>query len=55
MSLAQIILYHNLGIEQKYGKGESKPKRADDMTHEERARQREELRRLFGDIGGNDG
>lgn len=55
MSLAQIILYHNLGIEQKYGKGETKTKRAEEMSYEELKRKRDELRRLYGDIGGNDG
>mgnify|MGYP003508489816 CR=1 FL=1 len=42
-------------IEQKYGKGETKTKRAEEMSYEELKRKRDELRRLYGDIGGNDG
>jgi hypothetical protein len=51
MSLSQIMLYHNLGIEQKYGKQDSKPKRAEEMSHSELKQKREELKRLYGDIG----
>lgn len=51
MSLAQIIMYHNIGIEQKYGKQDSTPKKAVDMSYEELAAKREELRAQFGDIG----
>lgn len=54
MSLAQIILYHNLGIEQKYGKQE-KPTKATDMSYAELKRIRDENRRLYGEIGGDDG
>lgn len=51
MSLDQIILYHNAGIELKYGKQNGTPKKAVDMTYEELAAKRAELRAQFGDIG----
>jgi len=52
MSLDQLLLYHNVGIEQKYGKGSNnEPKKAADMTYEELAAKREELRKQYGDIG----
>jgi hypothetical protein len=52
MSLGQIIMYHNLGIEQKYGKQNRKPKKASEMSHEELKALRETLAAQFGDIGG---
>jgi hypothetical protein len=51
MSLPQIILYHNLGMELKYGKQESKPTKLSEMSHDQLRAKREELRRLYGDIG----
>ena len=54
MSIGQIIMYHNLGIEMKYGKRE-KPRKASEMTHAELKAVRSEIRRKYGDIGGNDG
>jgi len=50
MSLDQILLYHNIGIEQKYGKQDKTPKRASEMTHDELAAVRDELKRQYGDI-----
>jgi hypothetical protein len=35
MSIGQIILYHNLGIEQKYGKPDHKAKKLSEMTPDE--------------------
>jgi hypothetical protein len=55
MSLGQIILYHNLGIEQKYGNVKSrKPKKASEMDYEELKKLREKLRSEYGDIGEDD-
>jgi len=49
MSLAQIILYLNLGHEQKYGKQEKTVKKASEMSYEELKKVREELRKQYGD------
>ena len=55
MSLGQIILYHNLGIEQKYGKVKSrKPKKASEMDYDELKKLRDKLRSEYGDIGEDD-
>lgn len=54
MSLAQVILYHNIGIEQKYGK-QDKPTKAADMSHEQLKKIRDEMRNTYGDIGGDHG
>ena len=55
MSLAQIILYHNVGYEIKYPKPDSKPKKASEMSYEELKAVRDECRRQYGDIGGDNG
>lgn len=52
MTLAQIIMYHNEGLEIKYGKQDKTPKKASEMTHEELAAVRDELRRQYGEIDG---
>lgn len=52
MTLAQIIMYHNEGIKIKYGKKDKTPKKASEMTHEELAAVRDELRRQYGEIDG---
>lgn len=56
MSIGQVILYHNLGIEMRYGKREESEgeavKSVDKMSAAEIRAKREELRRQFGDIGG---
>lgn len=49
MSLAQIIMYHNMGLEIKYGKQPKKNKRANEMSHEERLKLREEIRAKYGE------
>lgn len=49
MSLAQIILYLNLGHEQKYGKQKETIKRASEMSYDELKKVREELRKQYGD------
>jgi len=51
MSLDQLLLYHNVGIEQKYGKQTSEPRKASEMSYEELAAKKAELRELYGDIG----
>lgn len=59
MSLAQIVLYHNMGYEIKYPTQSSKPKRAAEMSHEELKAVRDECRAKYGaaaiDIGGDNG
>jgi hypothetical protein len=52
MSLPQIILYHNMGHELKYGKQE-KPVKASDMSYDQLKSIRDENRRLYGNIGGD--
>jgi len=53
MSLSQIILYHSVGHELKFGKQESKPITAKDMSHEKLKQIRDDLRKQYGEIGGN--
>jgi hypothetical protein len=53
MSLSQIMLYHNLGMETKYGKPEKTVKQTKDMSYDELKAIRDENRRLYGDIGGD--
>lgn len=53
MSLPQIILYHNLGHEVKYGKQDDKPTKTSDMSYEQLKAIRDENRRLYGNIGGD--
>lgn len=55
MSLAQIILYHNLGIEAKYPKPEGQEYNARDMSPNELKKIRDELRDQYGEIGGGHG
>lgn len=52
MTLAQVILYHNEGLEIKYGKQDKTKKKASEMSYEELAAVREELRRQYGEIDG---
>ena len=49
MSLAQIILYHNLGIELKYPDPNRKDSLMQSMTKEERQAAREEARRIMAE------
>jgi hypothetical protein len=52
MSLGQIVAYHNVGIHMKYGKPEkNKSEKLSDMSKSELKAYREEMRRLYGDIG----
>jgi len=54
-TIGQIVLYHNLGIEMKYGKRDPDDpgiKTADKMTPAELKAKRDELRTQFGDING---
>lgn len=55
MSLGQIIMYHELGIELKYGKKKRKPTKFSEMTPAQLKKERDKLKKQFGDIGGNDG
>ena len=48
MSLGQIVMYHNLGIEMKYGGGSGKRK-ATDMSYQELKALREEARKQLGE------
>lgn len=47
MSLGQIVLYHNLGIEMKYGGG--KKRSLKDMNHAELVAARAEARKQLGE------
>jgi len=52
MSLAQVILYHNIGVEMKYPQPETEEKKVEDMSADEVIAKREELRKLYGNIDG---
>jgi hypothetical protein len=50
MSIEQIILFYNLGLEMKYGKGEREETPSlRNMTPEELTKLREQLRKDYGD------
>lgn len=55
MDIGQIVMYHNLGIEMKYGKqkddGDSPAKKASEMSYEELKAVRDQLRAQYGEIG----
>ena len=53
MSLGQIVMYHNLGIEVKYGNpsNQGKPEKLADMSYDELVKVKQELRQQYGDIG----
>ena len=55
MSLAQIILYHNIGFEKKYPQNNNQPVKASEMTHAQLKKKRDELRATYGEIGGDNG
>jgi hypothetical protein len=55
MSLAQIILYHNIGFELKYPKPEKNQYDARNLSPEELKKVRDELRNQYGEIGGDHG
>lgn len=63
MTIGQIIMYHNLGLELKYGKQDERPRKPSEMSHAElkelkkeireqyyRDEERAELKRKYGDI-----
>jgi hypothetical protein len=51
MSLGQIIMYHNLGIDIKYNSQKTDgPKKLADHSHEELKRIRDDLRAKYGAI-----
>ena len=50
MSLAQIIMYHYLGMERKYPKQEGQKRTASNMSYDELRRVRDELRNQYGRI-----
>ena len=44
-TIGQVIMYHNVGLEMKFGKGEGdKPRKLADMTHAELVAKREEMK-----------
>ena len=51
MSLGQIVLYHNLGIELKYGGAEKGKRTASSMSYQELKALRTEARRQLGQDG----
>lgn len=53
MDIGQIVMYHNLGIELKYGKGDSSPdapKKPSEMSYDELKAVRDQLRAQYGEI-----
>ena len=50
MTIGQIIMYHNLGVELKYGKPDSAPTKIADMSPDEARAERDRLRKLYGAI-----
>jgi hypothetical protein len=53
MDIGQIVMYHNLGIELKYGKGDSDPsapKKPSEMSYDELKSVRDQLRAQYGEI-----
>jgi hypothetical protein len=46
-----LVMYHNLGCDEKYGKPEGTPS-LKNMTPEQLTKLRAELRAQYGDIGG---
>ena len=56
MTIGQIVMYHNLGIEMKYGKqnpdetDETPHKKASEMSYEELKAVRDQLRAQYGEI-----
>ncbi|KKL82737.1 hypothetical protein LCGC14_1981770 [marine sediment metagenome] len=52
MSFRQIFMYLNYGIEFKYGKQETKPKKPSEMTAEEARAERDKLRKQYGNVEG---
>ena len=56
MSIGQLLYYHNEGMRQKYPRqNDGAPPSIADNGVEAVREKREELRRLFGNIGGSDG
>lgn len=51
MTIGQIVMYHNLGIEMKYGKDPKTHKKASEMTYDELKAVRDQLRAQYGEIG----
>lgn len=54
MNYPQVLMYLNEGLEQKYpSENKGNTPRAAEMSHEELKKKRDELRRLYGNIGGD--
>ena len=52
MSLSQIYLYHREGMKLKYPQDKSgKPRKAKDKSAKELRGERDQLRKMYGDIG----
>lgn len=53
MTIGQIVMYHNLGIEMKYGKQgdtDTQTKKPSEMSYDELKAVRDQLRSQYGDI-----
>ena len=53
MTIGQIVMYHNLGIEMKHGKGDdtgTQTKKPSEMSYDELKAVRDQLRIQYGDI-----
>ena len=55
MTIGQIVMYHNLGIEMKHGKGDdgtnTAAKKPSEMSYDELKEKRDQLRAQYGEIG----
>jgi len=51
MSIGQIVMYYNLGIESKYPQKTDGKRTAKNMSHAELKKLKEQLRHDYGDIG----
>jgi hypothetical protein len=54
MTIGQIVMYHNLGIEMKYGAQgdtDTTTKKPSEMSYEELKAKRDQLRAQYGEIG----
>jgi hypothetical protein len=51
MSLGQIIMYHNLGVEIKYGTGDKSKSSLANKSPKELRRIKDQLKKQYGEIG----
>ena len=52
MSFGQIVMYLNYGLEFKYPKTETRPKKPSEMTAAEARAERDKLRKQYGNVEG---